>query len=98
VGLPILAERGAVEFHAMKICPRVVILKIDVELRIERLSGTEALADIASQRESLDAQVFPRTPFTSPGPGGAIGAKSSSFDLFPTKSTGSSTHHAQSGR
>jgi hypothetical protein len=77
---PLPAGRGAAEFHAMKIFPHV-ILKMDMELRIERLSGPEALADIASQWESLDAQIFPRAPFTSPGD--AIGAKSSRFELFP---------------
>lgn len=37
-----------------------------MKLRIERLSGPEAWADIAAEWESLDAQSFPRTPFSSP--------------------------------
>ena len=37
-----------------------------MKLLIERLSGVEALADVTVEWESLDAQIFPRTPFTSP--------------------------------
>src|ERR1700730_9347777 len=35
-------------------------------MRIAKLSGSEALADIRVEWEALDAQIFPRTPFTSP--------------------------------
>jgi CelD/BcsL family acetyltransferase involved in cellulose biosynthesis len=35
-------------------------------MRIAKLSGSEALADLRVEWEALDAQVFPRTPFTSP--------------------------------
>jgi CelD/BcsL family acetyltransferase involved in cellulose biosynthesis len=37
-----------------------------MNLRVERLRGPEAWADITAEWESLDAQIFPRTPFTSP--------------------------------
>src|SRR5260370_254453 len=35
-------------------------------LRVERLSGAEALERLAPEWEALDARVSPRTPFTSP--------------------------------
>src|SRR5207247_3005622 len=38
----------------------------EVTLRLERLSGAEAFEQLASEWEALDAQISPRTPFTSP--------------------------------
>lgn len=37
-----------------------------VDLRIEQLSGPEAFEKITAEWEELDAQISPRTPFTSP--------------------------------